>query len=90
MCIRDRGYAFSPDTVWQQEFEQAFAFEETQGQLQSVEEIKRDMESPRIMDRLLCGDVGWENRGGDARCLQMRHGRQAGHEMCIRDSCTPE
>ncbi len=54
-----KGYAFSPDTVWQQEFEQAFAFEETEGQLQSVEEIKRDMESPRIMDRLLCGDVGY-------------------------------
>ncbi len=54
-----KGYSFAPDTVWQQEFEDAFEFEETEGQLQSVEEIKRDMESSRIMDRLLCGDVGY-------------------------------
>ena len=53
------GYAFSEDTAWQAEFEQAFPFEETEGQLQSVEEIKRDMESNKIMDRLLCGDVGY-------------------------------
>lgn len=53
------GYAFSADTAWQNEFEQAFSFEETEGQLQSVEEIKRDMESSKIMDRLLCGDVGY-------------------------------
>jgi len=54
-----KGYTFSSDTVWQQEFEEAFEFEETEGQRQSVDEIKRDMESPRIMDRLLCGDVGY-------------------------------
>ena len=54
-----KGYAFSEDTVWQQEFEAAFPFDETEGQEQSIEEIKRDMESPRIMDRLLCGDVGY-------------------------------
>ena len=54
-----KGYAFSSDTVWQQEFEESFEFDETEGQLQSVEEIKRDMESARIMDRLLCGDVGY-------------------------------
>ncbi len=54
-----KGYAFSQDTVWQHEFEEAFIFEETEGQRQSVEEIKRDMESPRIVDRLLCGDVGY-------------------------------
>lgn len=54
-----KGHAFSPDTPWQTEFEQSFPFDETQGQEQSIEEIKRDMESPRIMDRLLCGDVGY-------------------------------
>lgn len=54
-----RGHAFSEDTLWQKEFESAFPFDETEGQQQSIEEIKRDMESPRIMDRLLCGDVGY-------------------------------
>jgi transcription-repair coupling factor (superfamily II helicase) len=53
------GYAFSKDTVWQGQFEEQFPYTETADQLQSVEEIKRDMESPRIMDRLLCGDVGF-------------------------------
>ncbi len=53
------GYAFSPDTVWQQQFEDAFPFEETDDQLQSIEEIKQDMEKPVAMDRLLCGDVGY-------------------------------
>ncbi|MDR1061977.1 MAG: transcription-repair coupling factor, partial [Clostridiales bacterium] len=54
-----RGYAFSKDTVWQGQFEEQFPYEETGDQLQSIEEIKRDMESPRVMDRLLCGDVGF-------------------------------
>lgn len=54
-----KGHAFGKDTVWQQEFEDAFAYEETDGQIQSVEEIKKDMESPRMMDRLLLGDVGY-------------------------------
>lgn len=53
------GYAFAADTVWQTEFEEAFPFEETQDQIQAVAEIKRDMEEPRPMDRLLCGDVGF-------------------------------
>lgn len=53
------GYAFSRDTVWQQQFEDAFEYEETDGQLQSTEEIKKDMESTRVMDRLLLGDVGY-------------------------------
>ena len=53
------GYAFSPDTVWQRQFEEAFDYEETPDQLKCVEEIKRDMESDVIMDRLLCGDVGY-------------------------------
>lgn len=54
-----RGYACGPDTNWQQEFEDAFPYDETPDQLQAVVEIKKDMESPRPMDRLLCGDVGY-------------------------------
>jgi len=53
------GYAFSPDTPWQREFEDKFPYDETEDQLRAIEEIKRDMESPRAMDRLLCGDVGY-------------------------------
>jgi len=53
------GYAFDPDTPWQKEFEDAFPFEETPDQLAAIEEIKADMEKPRPMDRLLCGDVGF-------------------------------
>jgi len=53
------GYAFSPDTVWQRQFEEAFPYEETPDQLKAVEEIKRDMEKPHPMDRLLLGDVGY-------------------------------
>lgn len=53
------GYAFGPDTVWQQELEQSFPFQETVDQLRAISEIKQDMESPQPMDRLLCGDVGF-------------------------------
>ncbi len=53
------GYAFGPDTPWQREFEDAFAYEETPDQLQAIAEVKQDMEQPRPMDRLLCGDVGF-------------------------------
>lgn len=53
------GHAFSPDTVWQKEFEETFPYEETPDQLQSIEEIKQDMERPYPMDRILCGDVGY-------------------------------
>ena len=53
------GYAFEPDTPWQKEFEDAFSFEETPDQLAAIAEIKADMEKPRPMDRLLCGDVGF-------------------------------
>ncbi|MBQ8173968.1 MAG: transcription-repair coupling factor [Clostridia bacterium] len=56
---RRPGHAFSPDDAMQREFEAAFPFEETDGQLAAAEEIKRDMESPVPMDRLLCGDVGY-------------------------------
>ncbi|MDO5713047.1 MAG: transcription-repair coupling factor [Tissierellia bacterium] len=54
-----KGFAFSPDSDWQREFEDAFPYKETEGQLQSAEEIKRDMEKPKPMDRLLCADVGY-------------------------------
>ena len=54
-----RGFAFGPDSVWQNEFEEAFAYEETAEQLKCIEEIKQDMQSAKPMDRLLCGDVGY-------------------------------
>ncbi len=54
-----QGFGFSPDTAWQQEFEDAFEFELTPDQIDAVEAVKRDMEAPRPMDRLLCGDVGY-------------------------------
>ncbi len=54
-----RGHAFAPDTPWQAELEDAFPHDETRDQLAAVEEVKRDMEQPRPMDRLLCGDVGY-------------------------------
>ena len=53
------GFIFSKDTVWQQEFEEMFPFEETGDQLLAIEATKNDMESSRIMDRLICGDVGY-------------------------------
>ena len=53
------GYEFGKDTVWQQEFEELFPYEETPDQLAAVADIKRDMESTKIMDRLICGDVGY-------------------------------
>jgi len=53
------GYAFSKDSSWQKEFEARFEFDETPDQLKAIEEVKRDMESPRPMDRLICGDVGY-------------------------------
>lgn len=54
-----QGFIFSNDTVWQQEFEEMFPFEETQDQLLAIEATKADMQSSRIMDRLICGDVGY-------------------------------
>ena len=56
---RRPGYAFSPDDALQRDFEAAFPYEETESQLAAVEDIKRDMEKPVPMDRLLCGDVGY-------------------------------
>lgn len=53
------GHAFGPDTAWQHELEEAFPYVETSDQLKTIEEVKRDMESPKPMDRLLAGDVGF-------------------------------
>ena len=53
------GFIYSPDSNWQREFEDAFEFSPTRDQLTAISEIKRDMESPQPMDRLLCGDVGY-------------------------------
>lgn len=53
------GYCFSPDTQWQREFEEMFPYQETEDQLSAIEQTKNDMESHKIMDRLICGDVGY-------------------------------
>ena len=54
-----KGYRYSKDTVWQKQFEEEFPFEETPDQIIAIEEIKKDMESDKPMDRLICGDVGY-------------------------------
>ena len=54
-----KGFAFSKDTDWQKQFEEEFPYQETDDQLRCIEEVKKDMELPRPMDRLLCGDVGY-------------------------------
>ena len=57
--LRVKGISYSPDTEWQRDFEASFPYEETDDQIKSINEIKKDMESPVPMDRLLCGDVGY-------------------------------
>ena len=54
-----KGYAFNKDTPWQSQFENSFPYQETDDQLRCIEEVKKDMENQRPMDRLLCGDVGY-------------------------------
>jgi len=54
-----QGHSHGPDTPWQTEFEEAFVYDETEDQLKAIAESKRDMETPRPMDRLICGDVGF-------------------------------
>ena len=56
---QQEGFVYGKDTVWQKEFEEMFPFEETEDQLIAIEDTKRDMESTKIMDRLICGDVGY-------------------------------
>ena len=55
----ENGFVYGPDTVWQKEFEELFPFEETEDQELAIEATKKDMESHKIMDRLICGDVGY-------------------------------
>lgn len=55
----EEGFQYGPDTIWQREFEEMFPYEETIDQLQAIEDTKKDMESKKIMDRLICGDVGY-------------------------------
>lgn len=54
-----QGYVYGEDSVWQREFEENFPFEETDDQLNAIEDVKKDMESSKVMDRLICGDVGY-------------------------------
>ena len=54
-----KGYKYSPDTAWQKEFEYDFPYVETNDQLKAIEDVKNDMESDKVMDRLICGDVGY-------------------------------
>ncbi|MBO5489704.1 MAG: transcription-repair coupling factor [Eubacterium sp.] len=54
-----KGFQFTEDTVWQKEFEELFPYEETEDQIKAINDTKRDMESDKIMDRLVCGDVGY-------------------------------
>lgn len=74
-----QGYQYSPDTIWQTEFEGQFEFEETDDQLKAIEEVKADMESTRIMDRLICGDVGFGKTEVAIRAAfkAVQEGRQA-------------
>ncbi len=73
------GFAFAPDSSWQREFEDAFPYVETEDQLRCIEEIKKDMQSPKTMDRLLCGDVGYGKTEVAARAIFkcLEQGKQA-------------
>jgi transcription-repair coupling factor (superfamily II helicase) len=75
------GIAFPPDTPWQRAFEESFPFDETPDQLTAIEAIRADMQSPRPMDRLLCGDVGFGKTE-----MAMRAAFQAveaGHQVAV-------
>ena len=65
LLVSIKGFKFHPIPIGKDSLKICF-HEETDDQLQAIEDIKRDMESDRVMDRLLCGDVGWEDRG----CIQ--------------------
>ena len=72
-----KGFMFSKDTEWQKEFEEKFPYTETSDQLRSIEEMKKDMESEKPMDRLLCGDVGYGKteiaiRGAFKACMDQK------------------
>ncbi len=63
-----KGFVYSKDTLWQKEFEEEFLYEETEDQLAAIEDVKRDMESSKVMDRLICGDVGYGKTEVAIRC----------------------
>lgn len=72
-----KGFAFSPDTPWQTQFENSFPYQETEDQIRCIEEMKKDMESVKPMDRLLCGDVGYGKtevaiRGAFKACMDQK------------------
>ena len=72
-----KGFMFSKDTEWQKEFEEKFPYSETEDQIRSIEEMKKDMESEKPMDRLLCGDVGYGKtevalRGAFKACMDQK------------------
>ena len=67
-----RGFCYGEDTIWQKEFEETFPFDETDDQLEAIEAVKHDMESNKIMDRLICGDVGY----GKTKWRSVRHSRR--------------
>ena len=72
-----KGFAFSKDSEWQKEFEGSFEFQETDDQLRAIEDVKKDMEKPKPMDRLLCGDVGYGKtevaiRGAFKSCMDQK------------------
>ena len=74
---KTKGFMFSKDTEWQKEFEEKFPYVETNDQLRSIEEMKKDMESEKPMDRLLCGDVGYGKteiaiRGAFKACMDQK------------------
>ena len=74
---RAKGYMFSKDTEWQKEFEGSFEFQETDDQLRAIEDVKKDMEKQKPMDRLLCGDVGYGKtevaiRGAFKSCMDQK------------------
>lgn len=76
---QEKGYAFTPDNAYQKEFEDAFSYSETEDQLRSTEEIKRDMEKEKPMDRLLVGDVGYGKTEVAVRAIfkAIQDGKQA-------------
>ncbi len=76
---RSEGFVYGPDTVWQNEFEELFPYEETEDQLKAIEDVKHDMESHTIMDRLICGDVGFGKTEVAIRAAfkTVQEGRQA-------------
>lgn len=86
---RQSGYAFSADAPWQKEFEDNFPYPETDDQLRCIADIKKDMESPIPMDRLLCGDVGFGKTEVALRAVMkaVMDGQAGGHSGAHHGAC---